>query len=52
MDDDLTRLRTQIDQIDQQILTLLTDRLLMAEQVAAAKQNGSYVLRQTRACIR
>ena len=48
MDDDLTRLRTQIDQIDQQILKLLTDRLLMAEQVAAAKQNGSSVFRPER----
>ena len=48
MDDDLTRLRAQIDQIDQQILTLLTDRLFMAEQVAAAKQNGSSVFRPER----
>ena len=48
MDDDLTRLRAQIDQIDQQILALLTDRLAMAEQVAAAKQNGSPVFRPER----
>ena len=48
MDDDLMRLRAQIDQIDQQILALLSDRLLMAEQVAAAKQNGSSVFRPER----
>ena len=48
MDDDLTRLRAQIDQIDQQILALLSDRLQMAEQVAAAKQNGSPVFRPER----
>jgi len=48
MDDDLIRLRAQIDQIDQQILDLLSDRLKMAEQVAAAKQTKSSVFRPER----
>ena len=48
MNDDLTHLRTQIDQIDRQILALLTDRLVMAEQVASAKKNGSAVFRPER----
>lgn len=48
MDDDLTRLRAQIDQIDQQILALLSDRLMTADKVAAAKQNGSSVFRPER----
>ena len=42
------RLRAQIDQIDQQILALLSDRLKMAEQVAAAKQTQSSVFRPER----
>ena len=43
MDNDLMRLRAQIDQIDQQILDLLSCRLQMAEQVAKAKPNGASV---------
>ena len=48
MDNDLMRLRAQIDQIDQQILDLLSCRLQMAEQVAKAKPNGASVFRPDR----
>ena len=48
MDDDLMRLRAQIDQIDQQILNLLSRRLQIAEEVAKAKLNGLSVFRPDR----
>jgi len=48
MDNDLMRLRAQIDRIDQQILDLLSCRLQMAEQVAKAKPNGASVFRPDR----
>ena len=48
MDNDLMRLRAQIDQVDQQILDLLSCRLQMAEQVAKAKPNGASVFRPDR----
>ena len=48
MDNNLMHLRTQIDQLDQQILELLSRRLQMAEQVAKAKPNGAPVFRPDR----
>ena len=48
MDNDLMRLRAQIDQVDQQILDLLSRRLQMAEQVAEAKPNDESVFRPER----
>ena len=48
MDNDLMRLRAQIDQVDQQILELLSHRLQMSEQVAEAKSNGASVFRPDR----
>ena len=48
MDNDLMRLRAQIDQVDKQILDLLSRRLQMSEQVAKAKQNGASVFRPDR----
>ena len=48
MDNDLMRLRAQIDLVDQQILDLLSRRLKMAEQVAEVKPNGASVFRPDR----
>ena len=48
MDNDLMRLRAQIDLVDQQILDLLSGRLKMAEQVGEAKSNSSSVFRPDR----
>ncbi len=48
MDNDLMRLRAQIDQIDEKIMDLLSRRLQMAEQVADAKPNGTSVFRPDR----
>ena len=48
MDNDLMRLRAQIDRVDQQILDLLLRRLQMAEQVAKAKPNGASIFRPDR----
>ena len=48
MDNDLMRLRSKIDQVDQQILDLLSRRLKMAEQVAEAKSNGALIFRPDR----
>lgn len=48
MDKDLMRLRTQIDQVDQQILELLSRRLRMAEKVAEAKPSGASIFRPDR----
>ena len=48
MDNDLMRLRAQIDLVDQQILDLLSRRLKMAEQVAKVKPNGASVFRPDR----
>ena len=48
MDNNLMHLRAQIDQLDQQILELLSRRLQMAEQVAKAKPNGAPVFRPDR----
>ena len=48
MDDNLMHLRAQIDQVDQQILELLSCRLQMAEHVAKAKSNGAPVFRPDR----
>ena len=48
MDNDLMRLRAQIDLVDKQILDLLSRRLKMAEQVAEVKPNGASVFRPDR----
>jgi len=48
MDNDLMRLRAQIDRVDQQILDLLLRRLELAEQVAKAKPNGASIFRPDR----
>ena len=48
MDKNLMRLRAQIDQVDQQILDLLSHRLQMAEKVAEAKLNGASIFRPDR----
>ena len=48
MDKDLMRLRAQIDQVDQQILNLLSSRLKMAEKVAEAKPSGASIFRPDR----
>ena len=48
MDKNLTRLRAQIDQVDQQILDLLSRRLQMSEKVAEAKQSGASIFRPDR----
>ena len=48
MDKDLMRLRAQIDQVDQQILDLLSRRLQMAEKVAEAKPFGATIFRPDR----
>ena len=48
MDKDLMRLRAQIDQVDQQILSLLSRRLQMAEKVAEVKPSGVSIFRPDR----
>ena len=48
MDNDLTRLRAQIDLVDQQLLDLLSRRLKMAEQVAEVKPNSASIFRPDR----
>ena len=48
MDKNLTRLRAQIDQVDQQILDLLSRRLQMSEKVAEAKPSGASIFRPDR----
>ena len=45
MDEHLMHLRAQIDQVDQQILDLLSRRLQIAEKVAEAKPSGASVFR-------
>ena len=48
MDEHLMHLRAQIDQVDQQILDLLSRRLQIAEKVAEAKPSGASVFRPYR----
>ena len=48
MDKNLMRLRAQIDQVDQQILDLLSRRLQIAEKVAEAKPSGASIFRPYR----
>ena len=48
MENDLMRLRAQIDQIDQQILDLLLRRLQMAGEIAREKPDGASVFRPDR----
>jgi len=48
MENDLMRLRAQIDQVDQQILDLLLRRLQMAGEIAKVKPNGASVFRPDR----
>ena len=48
MDKYLMRLRAQIDQVDQQILDLLSRRLQIAEKVAEAKPSGASIFRPHR----
>lgn len=48
MDKGLISLRAQIDQVDQQLLDLLSRRLQMAEQVAKAKPKGAPIFRPDR----
>ena len=48
MDKYLMRLRAQIDQVDQQILDLLSRRLQIAEKVAEAKPSGASIFRPYR----
>lgn len=48
MDEHLMHLRAQIDQVDQQILDLLSRRLQIAEKVAKAKPSGASVFRPYR----
>ena len=48
MDENLMRLRAQIDQVDHQILDLLSRRLQIAEKIAEAKPSGASIFRPYR----